>query len=209
MRKIDWLRWLPAFLCLLVVICVVGITPTVYVMIPAAAALALSLWGTVAANFKPFGWSSACVLTACALSLMEKRPVAWFEPALMGLGVICFLGAAQINSVYQRKDVSPDLMEGFEDKAACLEENDAQAEQPLIDSAPAVRSALAIGAQRAVAIVFAAMAFSYMFFALAGVRAKQLEEGFFMMMLGTTVIGVSIYWLIRLAAPDAYKKPYR
>ena len=30
-----------------------------------------------------------------------------------------------------------------------------------------------------------------------------------MMLIGATVIGVSIYWLIRLAAPDAYRRPYQ
>ncbi|MDD4337099.1 MAG: hypothetical protein PHH46_06940 [Firmicutes bacterium] len=210
MRKTDQLSWLPTLLCLLVAVYTVGVTPTPYVIIPAAAALALSIWGTIAASFRIFGWSSACTLASCVLNLMEKRPVAWFEPVLMGLAIMCFLGIAHITSICAGKDTSPELMKGYEGTADANEEgNDEQTERAALDRAPTVRAVMSIAALRVAAIALASLSFSYVFLALAGARAKRLEEAIFMILLGATIIGVSTYWLVRLAAPDAYKKPHQ
>lgn len=210
MTKTDWPPWLPTLLCLLVALYTVSVTPTPFVIIPAVAALALSIWGTIAASFKVFAWSSACVLASCAFSLMEKRPVAWFEPVLMGIAVMCFLGMAHIISICAGKDISPELMKAHEGTADAHEKgNDEQTEHTALDHTPTLRALMSIGALRVAAIALASFSFSYMFFALAGARVKRLEEAIFMMLIGATVIGVSIYWLIRLAAPDAYRRPYR
>lgn len=210
MKRTERLSWLPTLLCLLVAIYTVGVTPTPYVIVPAATALALSIWGTIATSFKSFGWSSACALTSCVFNLMEKRPVAWFEPVLMGLAILCFLGMAHITSVCEGKDISPELMKVYEGTADANEEgNDEQTKRAELDHTATVRAMMSIGALRVVAIALASLSFSYIFFALAGARVKRLEEAIFMMLLGATVIGVSTYWLVRLAAPDAYRQPHR